>query len=57
MDDVVEFHQHMQDMYAEKARRKLRHDRLVRILALCSMALVAFSLAFVLVYLWYTGRL
>lgn len=57
MDEAVEFHQRMQDMYAEKERRKLRHDRLVRILALCSMALIAFSLAIVLVYLWYTGRL
>ncbi len=57
MDDVVEFHQRMQDIYAEKERRKLRHDRLVRISALCSMALIGFSLAFVLVYLWYTGKL
>lgn len=57
MDDAVEFHQRMQVMYTEKERRKLRHDRLVRILVLCSMALIAFSLAFVLVYLWYTGKL
>jgi len=56
MDDVTEFHQHMQDKYAEKQERKYRHDRRLRILILCSMGLIAFSLAFVLAYLWYVGK-
>ncbi len=55
--DIAGFHERMQDKYAERERRQRRYDRLVRILVLSSMALIASSLAFVLVYLWYTGRL
>ncbi len=55
--DIAGFHERMQDKYAERERRQRQHDRLVRILVLCSMALIAFSLAFVLAYLWYTERL
>lgn len=55
--DVTAFHKRMQDKYAERDHDRRHHDRLVRVLALTSMWLIAFSLAFVLVYLWYTGRL
>ena len=55
--DVTEFHQHMQDKYAERQERKARRDRWLRVLILFSMGLIAFSLAFVLAYLWYMGKL
>jgi hypothetical protein len=55
--DIAGFHERMQDKHAERERRQRRHDRLVLILVVCSMALIAFSLSFVLVYLWYTERL
>ena len=55
--DVTEFHRLMQDKYAERQERQARRDRWLRILILCSMGLIAFSLAFVLAYLWYMGKL
>ena len=56
MDDLTEFHQLMQDKYAEKQERKARRDRWLRRLVLFSMGLIAFSLAFVLAYIWYMGK-
>ncbi len=55
--DITGLHERMQDKYAERERHRRRHDRLVLILVVCSMALIGFSLSFVLVYLWYTERL
>ena len=55
--DITELHQLMQDKYAEKQERKARRDRWLRVLILFSMGLIAFSLAFVLAYLWYMGKL
>jgi hypothetical protein len=53
--DIAEFRERMQDEYAERKQQQ-RCDRLARILVLCSMWLIAFSLAFVLVYHWYNGK-
>ena len=55
--DITGFRERMEDKYAERDRHRRRHDRLVLILVVCSMALIGFSLSFVLVYFWYTGRL
>ncbi len=55
--DIAEFHKRMQDKYAGREQQQRQRKRLVRLLLFCSMGLVAFSLAFVLVYLWYTGKL
>ncbi len=52
----MEFHQHMQEKYAEKQERQYRHDRQLRVLILGSMGLIAFSLVFVLAYVWYVGK-
>jgi len=55
--DIVGFHERMQKKYIEREQLQRRHDRLVRILVMGAMALIAFSLVFVLAYLWYTGKL
>ncbi len=55
--DIAEFHERVQDRRAEGEDHQRRRDRLVRILVLGGMALIAFSLSFVLVYTWYTGKL
>lgn len=56
MYDVTEFHRLVRENYADKQERQYRRDRWLRISILCSMALVAFSLAFVLAYLLYMGK-
>jgi hypothetical protein len=53
--DIAEFRERLQDEYAEREQQQ-RYDRLVRILVLCSMWLIAFSLSFLLLYRWYAGK-
>jgi len=52
---VTDFYGLMQDKDAEQ-ERQARRDRWLRTLIQCSMGLIAFSLAFVLAYLWYAGK-
>lgn len=55
--DTASLHEREKDKYVEVEQHRRRHDQLLRILIMGSMALIAFSLAFVLVYFWYTGRI
>ncbi len=52
--DIAEFRERMQDEHAEREQQQ-RYDRWVRILVLCSIWLIAFSLCFALLYHWYIG--